>query len=144
MATGKEQKITIASSSGLSKDEVARMVADAESHAADDQARRELIDARNQGDALAYSVERTLNEHRGKLSPEDARRVENAISDVRDALKGEDAAAIKRATDALQQASHAMAEQMYKQNQGGPRTGDGRAPHDSDVKEGEVVDAEVA
>ena len=67
-ATGKEQKITISNTSGLSKDEVARMVADAESHAADDKARRELIDARNQADALTYSVERTLNEHRGKMS----------------------------------------------------------------------------
>ena len=73
-ATGKEQKITISNTSGLSKDEVARMVADAESHAAEDKTRRELIDARNQADALTYSVERTLNEHRGKLSAEDARR----------------------------------------------------------------------
>ena len=116
-ATGKEQKITISNTSGLSKDEVARMVADAESHAADDKARRELIDARNQADALTYSVERTLNEHRGKMSAEDARQVENAISDVREALKGEDLGAIKRMTDALQQASHAMAEQMYKQKE---------------------------
>ena len=68
MATGKEQKITISGSSGLSKDEVERMVKDAESHAAEDKPRRELIDARNQADALAYSVERTVNEHRGKLS----------------------------------------------------------------------------
>src|ERR687897_190651 len=83
-ATGKEQKITISNTSGLSKDEVERMVADAESHAAEDKSRRELIDARNQADALTYSVERTLNEHRGKLSPEDARGVENAISDVRE------------------------------------------------------------
>jgi molecular chaperone DnaK len=141
-ATGKEQKITISNTSGLSKDEVARMVADAESHAADDKARRELIDARNQADALTYSVERTLNEHRGKMSPEDARLVENAISDVREALKGEDLGAIKRMTDALQQASHAMAEQMYKQN--APNAGAG-TPNDgrSNVKDGEVVDAEV-
>ncbi len=73
-ATGKEQKITISGSSGLNKDEVERMVRDAESHAAEDKSRRELIDARNQADALTYSVERTLNEQRGKLSAEDARR----------------------------------------------------------------------
>jgi molecular chaperone DnaK len=141
-ATGKEQKITISGSSGLNKDEVERMVRDAESHAAEDKSRRELIDARNQADALTYSVERTLNEQRGKLSAEDARRVENAISDVREALKGEDLGAIKRMTDALQQASHAMAEQMYKQNP--PNAGPG-TPHQggSDVKDGEVVDAEV-
>jgi molecular chaperone DnaK len=139
-ATGKEQKITISGSSGLNKDEVERMVRDAESHAAEDKSRRELIDARNQADALTYSVERTLNEQRGKLSAEDARRVENAISDVREALKGEDLGAIKRMTDALQQASHAMAEQMYKQSP--PNAG---APHQggSNVRDGEVVDAEV-
>jgi molecular chaperone DnaK len=139
-ATAKEQKITIAGSSGLNKDEVERMVKDAESHAAEDKSRRELIDARNQADALTYSVERTLSEHRGKMSPEDARRVENAISDVREALKGEDLGAIKRMTDALQQASHAMAEQMYKQKESAP----GSAPNATrDVQDGEVIDAEV-
>jgi molecular chaperone DnaK len=140
MATAKEQKITISGSSGLSKDEVARMVADAESHATEDKDRRELIDARNQGDALAYSVERTLNEHRGKLSADDARRVENAISDVREALKGDHTPAIKRATESLQHASHAMAEQMYKQKQDAPDSAHDGAPH---VKDGEVIDAEV-
>jgi molecular chaperone DnaK len=141
-ATAKEQKITISNTSGLSKDEVARMVADAESHAAEDRTRRELIDARNQADALAYSVERTLNEHRGTMPAEDARRVENAINDVREALKGEDLGAIKRMTDALQQASHAMAEQMYKQGAPGAGTG---TPHQGgqDTKDGEVIDAEV-
>jgi molecular chaperone DnaK len=139
-ATGKEQKITISNTSGLSTDEVARMVADAESHAAEDKERRELIDARNQADALTYSVERTLNEHRGKMSAEDARHVENAISDVREALKGEDLGAIKRMTDALQQASHAMAEQMYKQKGSAP----GSAPKDApNVQDGDVIDAEV-
>jgi molecular chaperone DnaK len=139
-ATGKEQKITISNTSGLSKDEVARMVADAENHAAEDKSRRELIDARNQADALTYSVERTLNEQRGKMSAEDARNVENAISDVREALKGEDLAAIKRMTDALQQASHAMAEQMYKQTQGTSTSAQNETPH---AKDGEVIDAEV-
>jgi molecular chaperone DnaK len=139
-ATGKEQKITISNTSGLSKDEVSRMVADAESHAAEDKTHRELIDARNQADALTYSVERTLNEHRGKLSAEDARRVENAISDVREALKGEDLGAIKRMTDALQQASHAMAEQMYKQKESAPGSAQPGAPP---AQDGEVIDAEV-
>jgi molecular chaperone DnaK len=138
-ATGKEQKITISNTSGLSKDEVARMVADAENHAADDKARRELIDARNQADAVSYSVERTLNEQRGKMSADDARKVENAISDVREALKGEDLNAIKRMTDALQQVSHVMAEQMYKR-----KSAPGSAQQDTpDAKDGEVIDAEV-
>ncbi|HUP38487.1 MAG TPA: molecular chaperone DnaK [Vicinamibacterales bacterium] len=139
-ATGKEQKITISNTSGLSKEEVSRMVADAESHAADDKARRELIDARNQADALTYSVERTLNEQRGKMSAENARTVENAINDVRDALKGEDLGAIKRMTDALQQASHKMAEQMYKQSEGASTSTQGATPH---AKDGDVIDAEV-
>jgi molecular chaperone DnaK len=138
-ATGKEQKITISGSSGLGKDEVERMVREAESHAAEDKSRRDLIDARNHADALTYSVERTLNDERGQLSAEDARRVENAISDVREALKGEDLGAIKRMTDALQQASHAMAEQMYRQKDA-PGSAPNEAPH---VKDGEVVDAEV-
>ncbi len=137
-ATGKEQKITITGSSGLSKDDVARMVTDAESHAADDKARREVIDARNQGDTLAYSVERTLQDHREKLSAEDAMRVEQGITDLRETLKGEDVAAIKRATEALQQASHAMAEQMYKQKQDGPSS---QGPKDSEVVDAEVVEA---
>jgi molecular chaperone DnaK len=143
-ATSKEQTITISGTSGLSKDEVARMVADAESHAADDKARRDLIDARNEGDALAYSVERTLHEHRSKLPQGEASRVETAIAQLREALKGEDHAAIKRATEALQHTSHAMAEQMYKQNQGAPggRTGPS-SQGGPDVTEGEVIDAEV-
>jgi molecular chaperone DnaK len=140
-ATAKEQKITISGSSGLSKEDVARMVADAESHATEDKTRRELIDARNQGDALAYSAERTLSEHRSKLAAADGERVEAAIAQLREALKGEDAAAITRATEALQQASHAMAEQMYKQS--ATPGGSDAARSGSDVKDGEVVDAEV-
>jgi len=141
MATGKEQKITISGSSGLSKEEVSRMVTDAESHAAEDKTRRELIDARNQGDALAYSVERTLNENRGALQPDDANRVEAAISRLRDALKADDASAIRSASDGLQQASHAMAEQMYKQSQRGPQAP--QSGNSADVKDGEVIDADV-
>jgi len=146
-ATGQEQKITIAGSSGLSKDEVSKMVADAESHAADDKARRELIDARNQGDALAYSVEKTLSENRAKVPADEAGRVEAAIGQLREALKAEDVAKIRAATDTLQQVSHALAEQMYKQSQTPPTGHGGSAtpggPAENDVKDGEVVDAEV-
>jgi molecular chaperone DnaK len=145
VATGKEQKITISNSSGLTKQDVERLVKDAESHASDDKARRDLIDARNQGDALAYSVEKTLSEHRGKLSAEAASQAETAINDLREALKKDDVAVIKQATDTLQRASHAMAEQMYKQSaNAGPSSGGGQGPSaGSDVKDGEVVDAEV-
>ena len=83
MATGKEQKITISGSSGLSKDDVDRMVKDAQSHAADDQARRDLIDARNQADSLAYQVEKTVNENREKVPVGELSKVEAAIADVR-------------------------------------------------------------
>jgi molecular chaperone DnaK len=123
------------------------MVADAESHAADDKARRELIDARNQGDALAYSVEKTLSENRAKVPAGEAAQVEAAIGLLRDTLKADDVAKIRAATDALQQASHALAEQMYKQSQTPPAghggSGTSGGPADNDVKDGEVVDAEV-
>jgi molecular chaperone DnaK len=140
VATGKEQKITISGSSGLNKDEVSRMVKDAEAHAADDKARRELIDARNQADSLAYSVEKTIGENRDRLPAADVSRVESAIAAVREAAKGEDLNAIRTASDELQKASHAIAEQLYKQHQ----QGSGHRPQaseDEDVKEGEVVDA---
>ena len=140
VATAKEQKITISNSSGLNTQDVERMVKDAESHAAEDRSRRELIDVRNQGDALAYSVERTLNEHRSKLAGDAASQIEAAINQVRESLKTEDVSAIKQATERLQHASHAMAEQMYRANANantGPQAGG------SDAKDGEVVDAEV-
>ena len=88
------------------------MVADSKSHEAEDKARRDLIDARNQGDGLAYSVERTLLEHRSKLPAEEASRVETGIAQLREALKSDDVAAIRQATEVLQHASHAMAERL--------------------------------
>src|SRR5688572_7608440 len=139
VATGKEQKITISGSSGLNKDEVDRMVKDAEAHAADDKTRRELIDARNQADSLAYSVEKTVNENRDRLPATDVSRVESAISAVREAAKGEDLAAVQRATEELQRQSHGLAEQLYKQQATGPNA-QASQTHD-DVKDGEVVDA---
>jgi molecular chaperone DnaK len=139
VATGKEQKITISGSSGLNKDEVDRMVKDAASHAEEDKARRELIDARNQADSLAYSVEKTVNEHRDRVAVGDLTRIEGAIAAVRDAVKGDSLEAIRRAHDELQKASHAIAEQLYKQQAAG--TGPQAATKNDDVKEGEVVEA---
>ena len=141
VATGKEQKITISGSSGLSKDDVDRMVKDAESHETDDKARREVIDARNQADTLAYSVEKTINENRDRLPAEDVNRVESAVAAVREAVTSEDVAAIRRTSEELQKASHAVAEQLYKQSQSNAANASGTSPGDSDVKEGEVVDA---
>jgi len=145
MATGKEQKITISGSSGLSKDDVDRMVKEAKSHASEDQARRDLIDARNQADSLAYQVEKTVNENRGKIAVGDLSKAEAAVADVRRVAQTEDLAAIKKATEDLQHVSHAIAEQLYKQGQTtrpeGQPQGSGQS---STVKEGEVVDAEYA
>jgi molecular chaperone DnaK len=149
MATGKEQKITISGSSGLSKDDVSRLVKEAESHASEDQARRDLIDARNQADSLAYQVEKTINENRDRVPAADASRIESAVAEARRAAQGEDLTAIRTAVDQLQRASHGLAEQLYRSGQdgqGGPsgQAQGGRNSRSSDVKEGEVVDAEYA
>jgi molecular chaperone DnaK len=146
-ATGKEQTITITGSSGLTKDDVARMVKEAESHASEDRARRELIDARNQADTLAYQVEKTVKENREKAAVGELSRVESAIADVRKAAEGEDVAAINRAVEALQRASHTLAEQLYKGSSGshGPESsGSSGSSGSAGVKDAEVVDAEFA
>ncbi len=142
MATGKEQRVTISAASGLSKDEVERLVKDAAAHAQEDQGRRDLIEARNQADGLLNSVDRTIREHRERLRAEDVRRVETAQADLRKAIEGEDVESIRGATDALQRASHALAEQLYRDRsaQAGPEGRGGSG----DVKDGEVVDADYA
>src|SRR3954462_1471895 len=114
MATGSDLKITISGSSGLSKDDVDRMVKEAQSHASEDQARRDLIDARNQADSLAYQVEKTVNDNRTKVAVGELSTIEAAIADLRKVAQGEDLGAIKKATEELQRLSHAMAEQLYK------------------------------
>ena len=139
VATGKEQKITISSSSGLSKDEVSRMVKDADAHAAEDQGRREVIDARNQADSLAYATEKTVTEYRDRLPADDVARTEAAIVAARNAAQGDDLGAIRRATDELQQRSHALSEQLQRQSQNDQRSQTAGRP--DDVKDGEVVDA---
>jgi molecular chaperone DnaK len=143
-ATGKEQAITISGSSGLSKAEVDRMVKDAESHASDDQTRREAIEARNQADSLVYSVERTLAENKSKLELGILNRVESALEAAKQAVKGDDPAAMKSAASELQQASHAMAEALYKAGQSGAAGNDSHRNDSSDVKDAEVVDGEYA
>ncbi|MGC4081611.1 MAG: Hsp70 family protein [Vicinamibacterales bacterium] len=144
-ATGKEQKITISGSSGLSKDEVDRMVKDAAAHEAEDKDRRDVIDARNQCDQLAYQAEKTVNENREKVPVGELSKVEAAIDAAKKAAQGDDLAAIRRATDDLQRASHTLAEQLYKSNQAGPSASTGAGgSQESNVKEGEVVDAEFA
>jgi molecular chaperone DnaK len=138
VATGKQQQITITASSGLQKEEVQRMVKEAEAHAAEDARRREEIELRNQTDSLVYSTQRFLAEHGAKLSPSERQDVEQALDQAREALNGADTERIRRAGDQLTRASQAVADAMHRQPQGAA-AGRG-AP--SDVKEGEVVDAE--
>ena len=138
-ATGKEQAITISASSGLSKDEVNRMVKDAEAHSAEDQTRKDAIEARNQADGLIYSVEKTFTEHKQKLNAAEIGRIDAALEAARQAVKADDVEAIRRTTAELQSASHAMAEALYKAKDAGA------APADSPgVKDAEVVDGEFA
>ena len=121
------------------------MVKEAESHASDDRARRELIDARNQADSLAYQVEKTVDENREKVPVGELSRIESAIAHVRKVAQADDLNAIRKATDELQRASHAVAELLYKAAQGSQRAPGSHGSHGSEnVKEGEVVDAEYA
>jgi molecular chaperone DnaK len=138
-ATGKEQQITISASSGLSKDEVERMVKEAEAHAAEDARRKEEIERRNQTDALVYSTERALAEHGAKLSGSERAAVEQALSEAREALKGEDAERMRRAQEGLTRISQALAAAMSRQSAG---DGGGEPRRPGEPKDGDVVDAE--
>jgi molecular chaperone DnaK len=113
LGTGKEQSIKITSSSGLSEQEIDRLVKDAESHAEEDKKKRELIDARNQADALMYSVEKNMKEMADKIDSGDKSRIEDAIQKLKKALEGDDLSAIQSAQEELTQASHKLAEAMY-------------------------------
>jgi len=140
VATGKEQKITISGSSGLSRDEVDRMVRDAEAHSSEDRARRDVIEARNQADALGYSVEKTIAENRDRMPATEVARVEAELTALRTAAAGDDAGAIRAAFETLQRSSHALAEQLYRQSQADATHAAG-SQASQDVKDGEVVDA---
>ena len=146
--TGKEQKITITASSGLSKEEVDRMMREAESHADEDKARKETIEARNQADQAVYSAERTMQEAGDKLSAEDRASVESAAADVRKALEAEDDAALKSAMEKLTAAQHKAAEAVYKEAAPPPPppdspAGAGPGAPGGSGGEGDVIDAEV-
>jgi molecular chaperone DnaK len=144
-ATGKQQNITITASSGLTKDEIERMVNDAESNAVEDTKRKQEIELRNQTDSLVYSTERSLGEHGAKLAEGDRKAVDEALTEAREALKGEDADRIKRAQEHLTQASHKLAEAMYRAAQSAQPGAPGQGSQSGGAagpKEGEVVDAE--
>jgi len=143
LATCKEQKITITASSGLSKDDVDRLVRDAQSHAAEDQRRRELIDARNEADSLAYQIEKMVNENRDRVSPADRSPVEAAIQEARRSLESDDVQAMRRSIENLQRASQAFAEAVQRGAQQGRGAGpSGQGQGGPNVAEGEVIDAE--
>ena len=141
-ATGKEQAITITASSGLTKDDINKMVQDSEVHAEEDKQRREEIEVTNQADSMAYSIERQLAEHGDKVAAADKAAIEEAIKEVRAALEAKDVARVKQASEALTKASHKMAEALYRDAQAKtPGTGEA-APGSTKTAEGEVVDAE--
>jgi molecular chaperone DnaK len=148
-ATGKDQKITITSSSGLSKEEVERMAKEAESHSAEDKAAREVIESRNQLDGMVYNIEKMFREHGDKISGDERQQVENALADAKKALESNEKGQMDSARERLTQASHKLAEQMYKataaQGQPGPQAGPtpGAEPGASEPKKDEgVIDAE--
>jgi molecular chaperone DnaK len=141
LGTGKEQKIRIESSSGLTEAEIERMRKEAEAHAAEDRRRRELAEARNQANNLEYQVEKMLKEHGSKLSQSDRDSINRALERLREKAKGDDTAAIKQAIADVEQASHAMAQHLYKAaGAGAGPTGDGSAAQDKGKDD--VIDAE--
>ncbi|MFQ5881194.1 MAG: molecular chaperone DnaK [Candidatus Methylomirabilales bacterium] len=146
-ATGKEQKITITHSSGLNKEEIDRMVKEAESHAAEDSKRRQEIEARNQLDSLVYTTEKMLNENREKIPVAEISSIEEALQEGKKALESGNAEQIHQAIDRITKASHKMAEAMYQRAQSqqqasGAQAGAGQAQSGDRPAEGEVVDAE--
>ncbi|HEV2401857.1 MAG TPA: molecular chaperone DnaK [Candidatus Sulfotelmatobacter sp.] len=151
-ATGKDQKITITSSSGLSKDEVERMAKEADAHSAEDKAARESIEAKNQLDSMVYNIEKMLKEHGDKISGSERGDVENALADAKKALESNDKAQMEKARENLTTASHKLAEQMYKAAQpaggtqgapGGPGAGpQPGADGEGQKKDEGVIDAE--
>ena len=145
LGTGKEQKITITASSGLAKDEVDRMVREAESHASEDRSRRESVEARNRADQLVYQVEKSLSENQGKLPESEQASVREAVASVKSALEKDDAEAISRAAAELEKASHRMAEAIYRASAETPGAGPSAAsgPAGAAGGSGDVIDAEV-
>ncbi len=123
MATGKEQKITITASTGMSEEEIQKMVRDAESHAEEDKKRKEEIELRNHLDNLIYGTEKTLNESRDKISAEEAKSVEDALNSAKDAVKSGDINRMRPAMDEVTKASHRLAETLYKQTTGQQQAG---------------------
>ncbi len=146
LGTGKEQSIRITASSGLSDAEIEKMVKDAESHAGEDKKKRELIEARNQADSLVYTTEKSLQEHGEKVDAETRGKIEQAMTELKQAMDGSDAEVIQKKTEALAQASHKLAEAMYAKAQAGGADGEqpdaGAASGEPDVVEAEFEEVD--
>jgi molecular chaperone DnaK len=146
-ATGKEQKVTITASTNMNKDEIERKVQEARQHEAEDKKRRELIDVRNTADQLTYQTEKTLNELGDKVPAAERENIQNKINDLKQAAQGDDTGRIKQLSDEVQQAFHALSQQLYAQGQpqpeaaGGPSVPPNDGRDDGDVIDGEVRDA---
>jgi molecular chaperone DnaK len=138
-ASGKQQQITITASSGLSKQEVERMVREAEAHASEDAQRRQEIEVRNQTDGLVYATERALREHGDKLSESERRAIEVALTDARDAVKSENVERMRQAQESLGRASQSLAEAASRG--AAPQSGSGGQPSGGPGQD-EVIDAE--
>ena len=142
--TGKEQKIVITASSGLSEDEIGRMVADAETHAEEDQKFRELVEVRNQADALVHATEKSLEELGEKVEPDERSRIESAAGELKDALKSDDKDIIETKTKGLAEASASLAQRVYEQQAGTDQAGDNStdAPEDDSVVDAEFEEVQ--
>ena len=143
LGTGKEQRITITASSGLSDADIDQMMQDAESHAEDDQRRREEADVRNNCDNLVYSVERNMKDVDGKVDVSTKSDIEEALKEAKQALAGDNIEEIKSKQEALMTASHALSQQLYQQAQAEQATATEGNPEDDLVEDAEVVDDEV-
>jgi molecular chaperone DnaK len=149
LGTGNEQQIRIEGGSGLTEDEVERMVKDAESHSEEAHRLRELADARNAGEQLAYQIERTLKEHRDKIEEAEASTIEGRVMELRQAVESADVADIRAKTEALQEASRSLADAIYAQataQSASQPSGDGSGSEDEVVEDAdfEIVDEEEA
>jgi len=141
LGTGKEQSIRITASSGLSKEEVEKMVREAESHAAEDKKKRELIEAKNQGDNLIYTTEKSLAEFGDKIDASEKQKIEEGVAALKKALEGSDAEEIKKASESLMQASHKLAEAVYAKAQPGAEQAGGE-PHAQEAEQGSAAKGE--
>ncbi len=143
-ATGKEQNVTITASTNLSKDEIDTMVEDARDHESDDRKRRELIEAQNTADSLAYQTEKTLGELGDKVPADERQKIESKITKLRETIKSDEIESIRRDTEDLQNAFHALSQQLYAQQQPEPGSNghEPQSPHDEGEAEDEVVEGE--